>query len=100
MENRKETVANRNKSMEKKTKALPSPQRRRIILQYGLNLYPDTENLISFCSLLKHIFIQLLQLSPKFDRDFLRTLSALKSKDPSIYDKNVNFFNEKHSDTG
>nr|XP_023020073.1 protein KRI1 homolog [Leptinotarsa decemlineata] len=35
-----------------------------------------------------------VELTPAFEKDFFKTLSLLKSKDPSIYDKNVHFFQE------
>ena len=31
-------------------------------------------------------------VNPKFDQEFFKTLATLKSKDPSIYDKNTRFF--------
>lgn len=36
-------------------------------------------------------------LDPSFDQDFLKTLASLKSKDPSIYDKNTKFFKNEES---
>lgn len=36
-------------------------------------------------------------LDPSFDQDFLKTLASLKSKDPSIYDKNIKFFKNEES---
>ncbi|XP_052844410.1 protein KRI1 homolog [Drosophila gunungcola] len=38
------------------------------------------------------------EVDPKFDQDFFKTLSSLKSKDPRIYDKGTRFFNESSSD--
>ncbi|KAH8239965.1 hypothetical protein KR032_009850 [Drosophila birchii] len=38
------------------------------------------------------------EVDPKFDQDFFKTLSSLKSKDPRIYDKETRFFNESSSD--
>ncbi|XP_017021332.1 protein KRI1 homolog [Drosophila kikkawai] len=40
------------------------------------------------------------EVDPKFDQDFFKTLSSLKSKDPRIYDKETRFFNESSSDEG
>ncbi|XP_016997172.2 protein KRI1 homolog [Drosophila takahashii] len=38
------------------------------------------------------------EVDPKFDQDFFKTLSSLKSKDPRIYDKGTRFFNESSSE--
>ncbi|XP_017096391.2 protein KRI1 homolog [Drosophila bipectinata] len=38
------------------------------------------------------------EVDPRFDQDFFKTLSSLKSKDPRIYDKGTRFFNESSSD--
>jgi len=35
--------------------------------------------------------------SPAMEKDFLRTLAALKSQDPKIYDPAVQFFQEAPS---
>ncbi|KAL1501635.1 hypothetical protein ABEB36_006930 [Hypothenemus hampei] len=35
-----------------------------------------------------------VELTEEVEKDFFKTLSCLKSKDPKIYDKNVNFFKE------
>ena len=33
-------------------------------------------------------------LTPQVEKDFLRTLSLIRSKDPSIYDSQVSFFSK------
>ncbi|KAH8270018.1 hypothetical protein KR018_002420 [Drosophila ironensis] len=38
------------------------------------------------------------EVDPKFDQDFFKTLSSLKSKDPRIYDKQTRFFDESSGD--
>ncbi|KAH8364320.1 hypothetical protein KR084_005889 [Drosophila pseudotakahashii] len=38
------------------------------------------------------------EVDPKFDQDFFKTLSSLKSRDPRIYDKGTRFFDESSSE--
>ncbi|XP_055844952.1 protein KRI1 homolog [Episyrphus balteatus] len=39
-------------------------------------------------------------IDPKFDQEFFKTLSSLKSKDPTIYDKNTRFFDGVELEVG
>lgn len=40
-----------------------------------------------------------IAFNPKFDEEFYKTLSSLKRKDPSIYEKSTKFFDENEIDS-